>query len=143
VLPPTAAERPAGHAWATLPVVADAPQVAPRRIGQEYVGPQVDGLRRPLEASSEAGERIEVDVGVDADEHVGILRHGFVGCQGAQQGDPENAGCRSRRPHEREHSPEQVRSRIWYRGPGCKRPAVAAACHEAVGLSLTREARRL
>jgi len=39
VLPPTAAERPAGHALAILPVVADAPQVAPRRIGQEYVGP--------------------------------------------------------------------------------------------------------
>jgi hypothetical protein len=55
VLPPAAAERPAGHAWVALAVVADAPQVAPRRIGEEDVGPQVDGLRRPLEASPGVG----------------------------------------------------------------------------------------
>jgi hypothetical protein len=40
--------------------VADAAQVASRRVGEEDVGPQVDGLRRPLEASPEAGKRSKV-----------------------------------------------------------------------------------
>jgi hypothetical protein len=43
--------------------------------------PQVDGLRRPLEASPEAGKRSKVDGGVDGDEQIGILRHGLVNCQ--------------------------------------------------------------
>jgi hypothetical protein len=30
-----------------------------------------------------------------------------------------------------------VRSRVRHRGPGCKRPAVAAAYHETVGLLRT------
>ena len=42
VLPQAAAERSAGHAWAALAVVADAPHVAPRLVGKEDVGPQVD-----------------------------------------------------------------------------------------------------
>ena len=132
--PSRRAGAPAGHARAALAVVADAPNVAPRRVRQEDVGPQVDGLRRALKAPSEAGKRTKVDGGVDGDEHIGILRHGLVGRERAEQGDPQNAGRRPRRPNEREHGLEQMRSRVRHRGPGSKRPAVAAACHEAVGL---------
>ena len=90
MLPQAAAERPAGHSGAALALVTDAPQVAPRRVGKEDVGPQVNGLRCPLEAPSEAGERVEVDGGIDGDEHIGILRHRLVGRQGADEGDPED-----------------------------------------------------
>ena len=130
VLAQAAVQRPAGHAPPTLAVVADAAQVAPRGVGEEDVGPQVDGLRRTLEASPEAGKRTEVHGGVDGDQHIGILRHGLVGRERAQQGDAENAGRRPRRPHEREHGVEQVRPRVRHRGPGCKRPAITAAFHE-------------
>jgi hypothetical protein len=70
------------------------------------------GLCCTLEASPEAGKRIEVDGGVDGDEHIGILRHRLVGRERAEQGDPEDTGRRPRRPHEREHSFEQVRSPV-------------------------------
>src|SRR5262245_25261797 len=65
VLVQAAVQRPAGHAPPALAVVADAAQVASRRVGEEDVGPQVDGLRCPLEAPSEAGERAEVGGGAD------------------------------------------------------------------------------
>jgi hypothetical protein len=68
------------------------------------------GLCCTLEASPEAGKRIKVDGSVDGHEHISILRHGFVGRQGAEQGYPEDTKCRPCRPHEREHSLEQVRS---------------------------------
>jgi hypothetical protein len=61
VLAQAAAERPAGDAWPALAVVADAAQVASRYVGQEDVGPQVDGPRCTLQASPEAGKRTEVD----------------------------------------------------------------------------------
>jgi hypothetical protein len=134
VLALTAVECAAGHAPPALAVVADAAQVAPRRVGEEDVGSQVDGLRPPLEASPEAGERSKVDSGVDGDEHVGILRHGLVGGERAEQGNPQDTRRRPGRPHEREHGVEQVRPRVRHGGSGCRRrPAVAAACHEAVG----------
>jgi hypothetical protein len=41
VLAEAAAERPAGHARAALAVVVDAPNVAPRRVRQEDVGPRL------------------------------------------------------------------------------------------------------
>jgi hypothetical protein len=40
MLPQAAAERSAGHAWAALTVVADASQIAARRVGKKDVGPQ-------------------------------------------------------------------------------------------------------
>jgi hypothetical protein len=104
MLPQAAAERSAGHTWMALAVMADAPQVAPRRVGKKDVRPQVDGLRRALEASPEAGKRSKVHGGVDGDEHVGILRDGLVGRERAQQGDAENAGRGPRRPHEQRSS---------------------------------------
>src|SRR5262245_32477421 len=63
MLPQAAAERSAGYARAALAVLADAPHIVPRRVGNENVGPQVDGLRGALEASPEAGKRIKVDAG--------------------------------------------------------------------------------
>ena len=133
VLAPAAAQRPAGHAWVALAVVAGAADVAARFVGKEDVGAQVDRLRCALEPSPEAGKRIEVHGSVDGNEHIGILRHGFVGRQGAEQGYPQDTRRRPRRPHEGEHGFEQVASRVRHRRPGCERRAVAAACHEAVG----------
>jgi hypothetical protein len=130
MLPQAAAERSAGHAWVALAVVADAPQVAPRRVGKKDIGPQVDGLRRALEASPEAGQRTKVHGGIDGHQHVCILRHGLVGRERTEQGNPQDTRRRPRRPHEREHGVEQVRSRVRHRGPGCRCPAVTAAFHE-------------
>lgn len=48
---------------------------AARLVGKENVGTQVNRLRAALEAPTEANERIKVQVGVDGDEHIGILRH--------------------------------------------------------------------
>lgn len=47
--------------------MADAAEVEPGRVGEEDVGPQVDGLRRTLEAPPEPGERIKVHCGIDGD----------------------------------------------------------------------------
>ena len=91
VLPQAAAERSARHAWVALAVVADAANVAVRLVGKENIGTQVDRLRGALEASPEAGKRSKVHSGVDGDEHISILRHGLVGRQRAEQGDPADA----------------------------------------------------
>lgn len=72
-------ECPAGRSRVTLSVVADAPEVAPGLVGKEDIGAQVDRLHRALEAPANAGKRRKVDVGIDDDEDVGVLRHGFVG----------------------------------------------------------------
>jgi hypothetical protein len=112
VLPAGAVERLAGDARVAFSVVADAPHVASRFAGKEDIGAQVDRLRRALKAPTQDGKSRRVHVGVDGDEDVGILRHGFVGCQRAEQTDPADTWHRAGRVRESEHGPEQVMPRV-------------------------------
>jgi hypothetical protein len=106
----------------------------PRRQGRGR--PQVDGLRRVLKPSSEAGKWIEVDGGVDDHEHI-IVRHGFVGRQGGEQGDPEDTGLNC-----------AARTNVTRRGRGLDtvgrgaRPPITASFREAAA-PFTRDARHL
>jgi hypothetical protein len=60
VLALAATQRPAGHAWVALAVVADAPQVAPAALARKMSTPRlmvcaVPWRRRPRGASADRG----------------------------------------------------------------------------------------
>jgi len=72
-------------AWMALAIVADATEIASRRICQKNVSPKVDGLGRPHKAPAYARQSIQIHHPIDYDEEIDVFRDGLIGHKGAQE----------------------------------------------------------
>jgi hypothetical protein len=91
---PAAMARVARHTfpWVALAPVADAADLVTGRIGQENVGSAVPALSMSLQLPSRRRQLSEIRIIVYGNQHVRVLRIGFVCRQGTDQRNAPHTG---------------------------------------------------
>jgi len=81
-----------------LAIMADTSEVAPSRISEKDVGPEIDSLSRSLEAPASASKFSQIHHVVDGHKDIGVFRYCFACYQRPHEGNTEHARtnlCRS------------------------------------------------
>jgi hypothetical protein len=112
----------ASNARMTLPIAADATQVAPSRVSEKDVGAQIDGLRRPHKLPADARQLGQVDCAIDRDQEIDVLWDRLGRCQGTEERDALRTGANTGSPHEGQYGEKQGTARFG----NCRRWAARA-----------------
>src|SRR5215469_15806726 len=110
----------ASSARMTLPIAADATQVAPSRVSEKDVGAQIDGLSRPHKLPADACQLGQLHCAIDRDQEIDVLRDRLGRCQGTEKRDALHTVANTCSPHEGQYGEKQGTARFG----NCRRWAV-------------------
>ena len=112
----------ASNARMTLPIAADATQVAPGRISEKDVRAQIDGLGRPHKLPTDARQFGQLHCDINRHQEIDVLRDRLGRCQGTEQRDALHTGANTCSPHEGQYGEKQGTARFG----NCRRRAARA-----------------
>jgi hypothetical protein len=113
------------HPWVTLAILANASEVTPSRINEEDVGTEVDGLSKPLEASTSTRETGQIHRIIDCHKDIGIFRDRLICYQRPHERDTQHSLTSAGGSHKRTDGEKKLTARFSNRRPGTMKSIVA------------------